>query len=207
MCGRWFWSSHHSLAHSITLVASTLGFAPDALWFPPLIEVLVAMSIVYMALENVVGARVERRWRIAFGFGLVHGFAFSFTLRESMQFGGSHLAASLLAFNVGVEFGQLFVLALAVPVLVLLFRRVVQERIGTIVLSVIVAHTAWHWLLERGETLRAYQFRWPALDAAFAVSAMRAAIVMIIAAGAMWLLSAMGRGLAPVVAEREVEGE
>ena len=196
-----------TLAHSITLAASTLGLAPDALWFPPLIEVLVAISIVYMALENIVGARVERRWRIAFGFGLVHGFAFSFTLRESMQFGGSHLAASLLSFNVGVELGQLFVLALAVPVLVLLFSRVVQERMGTIVVSAIVAHTAWHWLLARGATLRAYQFRWPALDAAFAVSAMRAAIVMIISAGAMWLLSAMGRGLAPVVAEREVGGE
>ena len=44
-----------TVAHSITLIASAYGFAPDALWFPPLIETLIAISIVYMALENIVG--------------------------------------------------------------------------------------------------------------------------------------------------------
>ena len=48
-----------TVAHSITLIASASGFAPDALWFPPLIEVLIAMSIVYMALENIVGAEAR----------------------------------------------------------------------------------------------------------------------------------------------------
>ena len=113
-----------TVAHSITLIASAAGLAPDALWFPPLIEVLIALSIVYMALENIVGPKLERRALIAFGFGLVHGFGFSFALRESLQFAGAHLATSLVAFNVGVELGQLFVLALAVPALVLLFRHV-----------------------------------------------------------------------------------
>src|SRR5439155_21215780 len=106
-----------TVAHSITLIASAAGYAPSALWFPPLIEVLIALSIVYMALENIVGARLERRWLIAFGFGLVHGFGFAFALRQSLQFAGSHLATSLVSFNVGVEIGQLFVLAIALPVL------------------------------------------------------------------------------------------
>ena len=48
---------------------------------------------------------------MTFAFGLVHGFGFSFALRESLQFAGSHLLTSLLAFNVGVELGQLLVLA------------------------------------------------------------------------------------------------
>jgi hypothetical protein len=65
-----------TVAHSITLIASAAGLAPDALWFPPLIETLIALSIVYMAFENIVGAKVERRWIIAFAFGLVHGFGF-----------------------------------------------------------------------------------------------------------------------------------
>ncbi|NIP96805.1 MAG: HupE/UreJ family protein, partial [Akkermansiaceae bacterium] len=52
----------------------------------------------------------ERRWMLAFAFGLVHGFGFSFLLRESLQFAGGHLLSSLLFFNVGVELGQLFVL-------------------------------------------------------------------------------------------------
>ena len=95
-----------TVAHSITLIASAYNLAPDALWFPPLIETLIAMSIVYMALENIVGgATVQRRWMITFGFGLVHGFGFSFALRQTMQFAGSHLLASLLSFNVGVELG------------------------------------------------------------------------------------------------------
>ena len=135
-----------TVAHSITLVASALGLVPSALWFPPLIETLIAVSIVYMAFENIVGARLSRRWVIAFVFGLVHGFGFSFALRETLQFAGSHLLTSLLSFNVGVELGQLFVLAVLVPVLDLLFRFVVAERMGTILLSAIVAHsgcTGW----------------------------------------------------------------
>ncbi|MES2179954.1 MAG: HupE/UreJ family protein [Gemmatimonadota bacterium] len=193
-----------TLAHSITLAISALGFAPDALWFPPLIEVLVALSIVYMAIENIVGARLDRRWLVAFAFGLVHGFAFSFALRESMQFGGAHVAASLLAFNVGVELAQLLVVAVALPLLSLLFRRVVDERMGTIILSALVAHTTWHWMLDRGATLGQYRFEWPPLDAALAVTAMRGAMVLIILAGALWLLAALGDRLAPAATEREV---
>jgi hypothetical protein len=193
-----------TVAHSITLAASALGFAPDALWFPPLIEVLVAISIVYMAIENIVGARTDRRWMLAFGFGLVHGFAFSFALRESMQFAGGHLAMSLLSFNVGVELGQLFVLALTIPVLAFVFKYVVAERMGTIILSALVAHTAWHWMLDRGSALRTYRFQWPVLDASFAVSLMRASIVAIIAACALWGMSVLGRRLAGSDVKREV---
>src|SRR5206468_3215103 len=76
-----------TVAHSITLIASAYDMAPGALWFPPLIEMLIAASIVYMALENITGkATIHTRWMVAFGFGLVHGFGFSFALRESLQF-------------------------------------------------------------------------------------------------------------------------
>ena len=78
-------------------LASALGFAPDALWFPPLIETLIAATIVFMALENIVGITPGRRWIYAFGFGLIHGFGFSFALREQLQFAGDHLVTSLPA--------------------------------------------------------------------------------------------------------------
>jgi hypothetical protein len=184
-----------TVAHSITLIGSAFGLAPNALWFPPLVESLIALSIVYMAFENIVGARLERRWLIAFGFGLVHGFGFSFALRESMQFAGTHLLTSLLAFNVGVELGQLVVLALLVPALAWLFRFVVAERIGTILLSALVAHTGWHWMLERGATLRQYEFQWPALDVLFLAAAMRWIMLALVVAGVVWLLSALVRRL------------
>jgi hypothetical protein len=178
-----------TVAHSCTLIASAYNLGPDALWFPPLIETLIAASIVYMALENIVGgAVVQRRWMIAFGFGLVHGFGFSFALRETLQFAGSHLLASLLAFNLGVELGQLLVLALLVPLLELLFRRVVAERMGTIILSALVAHTGWHWMTERWDRLRQFRFEWPALSAAMLAAAMRWAMLILILGGVLWLL-------------------
>jgi hypothetical protein len=146
-----------TVGHSITLIASAYGAAPDAVWFPPLIEVLIAASIFYMAVENVVVAAAEARKvraAVALGFGLIHGFGFSFGLRNTLQFAGDHLLTALLSFNVGIELGQLLVLALLVPVLSLAFRFLVAERLGVIVLSVIVGHTAWHWLAERFALLR-----------------------------------------------------
>ena len=200
-----------TVAHSITLFASAYDFAPDALWFPPLIETLIATSIVYMALENIVGASREgaeraqptprtsviggsasaafkRRWVVAFAFGLVHGFGFSFALRQTLQFAGSHLLASLLSFNIGVELGQLLVLVTLVPALDALFTRVVAERTGTIVLSALVAHTAWHWMTDRAAILRQFRFEWPTLDVIFLASAMRWMMLAVVAAGLYWLV-------------------
>jgi hypothetical protein len=194
-----------TVAHSLTLIASACNLAPEALWFPPLIETLIAVSIVYMALENIVGgASVNRRWMIAFGFGLVHGFGFSFALRETLQFAGSHLLTSLLSFNIGVELGQLLVLALLLPLLELLFRFVVAERMGTIILSALVAHTGWHWMLERLERLRQFRFAWPALDAALLGALMRWAMWILIAAGLVWIVRRLVRA---VVREKNVEHE
>lgn len=176
-----------TVAHSITMATSVLGFAPTGLWFPPLVEVLIALSIVYTAFENIVGAKLERRWMIAFAFGLIHGFGFSFALRESLQFAGSHLAISLAMFNIGVELGQVLVIVLALPVLAWLFRKVVAERMGTIILSAIVAHTAWDWMLERGAALGEYSFEWPDLDAALGAAILRLLILVTVGAGAIWV--------------------
>lgn len=179
-----------TVAHSITLIASAYNVAPDALWFPPLIETLIACSIVYMALENIVGGTtIDRRWIITFGFGLVHGFGFSFALRQTLQFAGSHLLTSLLSFNLGVELGQLLVLILMIPLLEGLFHFVVAERMGTIILSALVAHTAWHWMTERWDKLRQFPFQWPTLNAAFLASAMRWLMALLILAGLIWMIS------------------
>ena len=196
-----------TMAHSITLIASAYNLAPDALWFPPLIETLIAMSIVYMALENIVGAStVHRRWMIAFGFGLVHGFGFSFALRETLQFAGSHMLTSLLSFNIGVELGQLLVLVLMIPVLEGLFRYVVAERMGTIILSALVAHTAWHWMIDRGQVLARFRFQLPVIDAAFLASLMRWLMAAVALGGLLWLISVLGRLRAARNGDAKVEG-
>ncbi|PWU06319.1 MAG: hypothetical protein C5B51_12585 [Terriglobia bacterium] len=192
-----------TVAHSITLIASAYNLAPDALWFPPLIETLIAISIVYMALENIVGGTtVGRRWMMAFGFGLVHGFGFSFALRQTLQFAGSHLLTSLLSFNIGVELGQLLVLVALIPLLEALFRFAVAERIGTIILSALVAHTGWHWMLERADKLSQFPFQWPALTAALLANVMRWLMVLVFLAGLYWLF-----GVLKQKTERAMEGK
>ncbi|OLD83419.1 MAG: hypothetical protein AUF67_00980 [Acidobacteria bacterium 13_1_20CM_58_21] len=178
-----------TIAHSITLIASAYDLAPNFLWFPPLIETLIAISIVYMALENIAGeSTLQRRWMMAFGFGLVHGFGFSFALRESLQFAGAHLLTSLLSFNVGVELGQLLVLIVLIPVLLLLFRYAVAERMGTIILSALVAHTGWHWMLDRARVLGQFRIEWPVLTAALLATAFRWLIVLLFSGGMLWFL-------------------
>lgn len=176
-----------TVAHSITLVASAIGYAPNSLWFPPLIETLIAISILYMAFENIVGAKLHHRWVMTFGFGLVHGFGFSFMLRDTLQFAGSHLSVSLLAFNIGVELGQLLVLVITIPALALLFRVGVPERLGTIYLSALVTHSAWHWMTERIASLR--QFSFPAVDASFLASTLRMLIFAVLFAAVVWVAS------------------
>lgn len=193
-----------TIAHSITLIASAMGIAPRALWFPPLIETLIALSIVYMAFENIVGSRPERRWMVSFGFGLVHGFGFSFLFSETLQFAGGHLISSLLAFNVGVELGQILILILVIPVLNLLFRHLVAERIGCILLSALLAHSAWHWMLERGAQLQLFTFQLPIFDNLFYAALMRWGMLLIVVIGCFWLTYELFRRLNLVLSFAEL---
>ena len=194
-----------TVAHSITLVAAAYELAPGALWFPPLVETLIAASIVYMALENIVGASLMRRWLITFAFGLVHGFGFSFALRDTLQFAGSHLLTALLSFNLGVELGQLAVLAATVPALHLVFRFVVAERMGTVILSAIVAHTAWHWMTERGGQL--LQFPLPAVDAVLLADIVWWAMAVVALAATIWLVRVLVRSKIDPAGVAEGPGE
>ncbi|MDH3271292.1 MAG: HupE/UreJ family protein [Gemmatimonadota bacterium] len=193
---RSFWAlvpivTSFTIAHSITLIAAALGLAPNVLWFPALIETLIALSIVFMAFENILGTSLAKRWMVAFGFGLVHGFGFSFALSESLQFAGAHLLTSLLSFNIGVELGQLFVLALVVPILRLSFRTWLPPVMGVVLLSALLAHTGWHWMLERGGQLIQYDFAAPVLNAAFAVIALRWIMLALIVGGVLWALKGL----------------
>jgi len=124
---------------------------------------------------------------MAFGFGLVHGFGFSFALRETLQFAGSHLLTSLLSFNVGVELGQLLVLLILIPLLDALFRYAVAERMGTIILSALVAHTGWHWMTERWDRLGQFRFEWPEFNAALWAAILFWLMVLVLVGGLLWI--------------------
>jgi hypothetical protein len=171
-----------TVAHSFTLIGAAFGLSPSGAWFPPFVETMIAASIVYMALENIMGADIGRRILVTGLFGLVHGFGFSYGLQESLQFAGSHLVVSLFAFNLGIELGQLLALAVMMPLLFLVRRYVLRGRVGMIILSALVAQTAWSWMLERGEAL--WKQPWPRPDLAD------------LATAAFWIAGVMAAGLA-----------
>jgi hypothetical protein len=110
--------SAFTIAHSITLALAALSiFAPS----PRLVEPAIALSIAYVGIENLFVADASKRWRITFPFGLIHGFGFAGALRE-IALPHAQVPVALVSFNLGVEIGQLAVLAVALP-LVLTIRR------------------------------------------------------------------------------------
>jgi hypothetical protein len=150
-----------TVAHSFTLIGSAFGLAPQGAWFAPFVEMMIAISIVYMAIENIVGVSISRRVLLAMLFGLVHGFAFSQGLQDELQFAGAHLLAALFAFNIGIEAGQVMALALMLPLLALVVRHVLPGRVGSIILAALIAHVGWHWMTDRWDALT--RARWPSL--------------------------------------------
>ncbi len=134
-----------TVAHSITLGLAVFGvLAPP----PALIEPLIALTIVYVAGENWFAKDIERRWRITFPFGLIHGFGFAGALQE-IALPRSDLPMALLGFNLGVEIGQLAVLALLLPVVALLRRRPGFDPHGVRVASVLVGAMGLVWFVQR----------------------------------------------------------
>jgi hydrogenase/urease accessory protein HupE len=131
--------------HSISLASSALGlWAPS----PALIEPLIAVSIAYVGIENLVVREVASRWRLAFLFGLVHGFGFAGALRE-VHFERESVPLVLASFNIGVELGQLSVLAVVVPVILLLRRQTWFQRRGVVALNGGVAAMGVAWTFVR----------------------------------------------------------
>ena len=138
-------ASAFTLAHSLSLVACTLGA-----WTPPssVVEPAIALSIVYVGIENLVARSHERRAWLAFAFGLVHGLGFASALSD-VEFHGIDLFVALAGFNVGVELGQLFVLALLLPLIGRALVSPTFTRYGLRAVSVGVAAAGALWFVTR----------------------------------------------------------
>ena len=174
-----------TIAHSITLIASALGHAPERFWFPPLVETWIAISILYMAFENIIGANLRRRW--------VHHLRLRSHPRLRV-FVPSQTDASIRRLALHNVAARVQCRRRARPVAGASPDRPVAERtvplrrlgaIGTIYLSALITHSAWHWMVERAEQLR--QFSWPALDAALLASLMRLSMLGVLFAAIVWL--------------------
>jgi hydrogenase/urease accessory protein HupE len=138
-----------TVAHSLTLALSTFGLVSLPSRF---VEAAIAASILYVGIENLIRHDQPTLWRalLAFAFGLVHGLGFAAVLREmGVANSGSAAVIPLVAFNSGVELGQLGVAAIILPLVWLLRRNESTRRIGLPACSVAVAISGGYWLLDR----------------------------------------------------------
>ena len=133
-----------TLAHSITLVLAAL----EVVVLPgKLIEAGIALSIAYVAAENFWIRRVDHRWILTFCFGLIHGFGFANVLRE-LGLPTRGLVASLLAFNVGVEIGQVIIVSILFPLILWLSRSAFQRR-TVLAVSTVILLFGLSWFFDR----------------------------------------------------------
>jgi hydrogenase/urease accessory protein HupE len=134
-----------TLAHSITLTLASLGLVTVP---SRVIEPMIAVSIVWVALENIFASDpARRRALISFAFGLVHGFGFATALQE-LNLTRSAIARGLVGFNLGVELGQLAFVAAFFPILVWLLAPH-RYRLSPSVVSAVVAAFGAYWFVER----------------------------------------------------------
>ncbi len=136
--------SSFTVAHSITLILAAL----QVVAIPSrLVESVIALSIVYIALENFFIKKTDERWLITFIFGLMHGFGFAGVLHE-LGLPTAGLAVSLLSFNLGVEVGQIIIVAVTFPIIYLITKTKWQKQIVYGLSSVIMVFGLM-WFLER----------------------------------------------------------
>jgi hydrogenase/urease accessory protein HupE len=133
-----------TVAHSITLLLAALQIVNLNSRF---VESAIALSICYVALENLFRKKIRYRWVVTFCFGLIHGFGFASALQELIV-GKSNLVLSVLSFNLGVETGQLMIFVLLLPVLHFLRHRMQFRRV-TACASLVVFVLGFTWLVER----------------------------------------------------------
>jgi len=140
-----------TLAHSLTLCLAVL----DIVRLPPsVVEPLIAATIIFVAAENFFIHDIRKRWRVTFALGLVHGFGFAGALRE-YGLPDDALAPALAAFNIGIEIGQVMIVAVIFTVLLL------SDRIGgaaagkkrhpalVYACSAVILALGLYWLVER----------------------------------------------------------
>jgi hydrogenase/urease accessory protein HupE len=133
-------------AHSITLALSTFDLVR---WPSAVVEPLIAVSIIYVGLENVLRRELKGRWLLTFGFGLIHGFGFASALRELGVGSGAGAALPLVSFNAGVEIGQLVIAIVVLPTISKFRKRPVFTTCFVPACSILVSIAGGVWLVER----------------------------------------------------------
>ncbi len=141
-----------TLAHSLTLALATFGIVNIS---PAIVEPLIALTIVVAAAENFRSRAIDGKWRYALALGLIHGFGFAGALKE-VGLPQTAIPLALASFNIGVEIGQLAIVAVAMPVLALLDRllapadrQVQRNPMVVYAASAAIGALGLYWILDR----------------------------------------------------------
>src|SRR6185295_2470363 len=136
-----------TIAHSLTLALATFGIVTLP---PSIVEPLIAVSIVFVGIENLVRRQLASRWLVTFGFGLIHGVGFASVLQElGIGAMGAKAAIPLVSFNLGVELAQVSIAALTLPLIWRLQRRPTFMLKHVPALSLLLTLAGIYWLLAR----------------------------------------------------------
>jgi len=178
-----------SAAILVALLSARFGFAPDAVWFRPLIATLETVAILLIAFANIAG-RVTPRRRALFALcaGLVFGYSSAFSLATTLQFAGDHPAIATVAFYAGLVAVTLAVIALLIPAVSWLFSFARIEYLERIIVSALAADTAWGWLTDRWSQLTKVPFG-VVFDAGILAPTLRLLAIAVLFAGLLWFVN------------------
>jgi len=152
-----------TIGHSITLSIGFFGFVPSGAWFVPAVETGIALSIIYVAFVAVAPDYIpelqkkKSEWTVVGVTGLIgllHGLGFSFVLQHILQVTSPNIWQSLLAFNLGVEIGQVLIVIASFSIFYLISLLGIRAtKINRFVVAGLCASTAFYWVIERGNNI------------------------------------------------------
>ena len=180
-----------SVLQALTLTATALGAMASTRWLGEIADVGAAAATLLLAIANLGAPSAHRRWLLAGVVGSLSGFALGISFAELRQFAGSHALVAVLSFNLAVVLAQVAAAALAWAAMRLV-ARVLGARLGMVVMSAILGHQAWHWMLDRG-----HQFGHELEHAGHA--GLRSAVFL----SALWLIPALIVGAAAWLAKEK----
>jgi hypothetical protein len=141
---------------ALTLTAAAQGALADVDigWLPALSNTVLAAAVLLLAIGNLAAPSLRRRWFIAAVIGALGGFGLGRLLSDAWPFAGPHMLVAVASFNVGVLLGEVVSLAISIFALCLFFARALGPLLGVIVLSALLGHASWHWMIDGGFELR-----------------------------------------------------
>lgn len=185
-----------AVSFSATLSVAALALPAADQWLTAAIGTAVALSLVYVAIENGVlvwhrHGTPKYRAAAALVFGVCHGLAFAIALQDTVQFAGSHHAIGLLAFSIGLVLGMVIILTIVVPALNFFFTQTHAERTAIAVASLLIGHAGWHWMAERFAIVRLAPG--PTMDLQFMLAVVRWLLALTVIGGAAWFVGGLIR--------------